>query len=1056
MPGLTTATELDPDSGIRVVVTPSQSSYFAGEPFTVTVTFTNTHSPDASPLPGSSRPSGHKRGAHSISSAPLARPPTSPGIGPPKSSIPGPSSSSLGLGTGTHNKEDVPLVRKGLIGKVPSVLPLQKGGADEVELPELLEQRRKRLLAKSKSLSVSIAPHEFEEQVGGEATIPAPNYAQGSFDPRISPTSPRISSPLTRSDTLPLGAKHPHARKQSVAEGQAEISSPAPSQQQSSYTPASSTSTFSLALDPIVEGVTSPYPSTPSLVSPTFETGPSHHHHANSNTVYAYPPPRSSSSSSSRRHSHAGLGLGHGQPPSSLKLNPGPPPSSASTTHPRFPPTAPNTELILYSYAQLKGFLSLTPLPNVHLTQEQKHTLNATRSALLRRSVVGGGRMDISASLHSSSSSSHPNSAGLITPGSAGLSIGPGQGSLGQSQGPGHRRRPTHSRSSSFSTGLLNLLSPSSPSTSISFSPFPPSPLPYPDSAGSVGSPSSHPYSNPSPHTHPQHQLPLPSPLGPGIPNKPNPRLGHGHGHRSRPSTAGLSPGPTSRFPSSPVPSNNTLGHLSSPIGLGLGMSMGMGEEDIDPEVPLPTFEVQPAMLAVDLLLAPGESKSYTYTLPLPDVLPPTFKGRTLKFSYELEVGTCRAGTGVGTSTSSTTPSAMSENSVSRVMKVPIRVYNNVVVGRTIKPYEILWPLSKAATMPVKDMQGKVVEVTSKHGSVNGAKKNGGLIINGTSAPSAVQKPPPSSLLGTFTDLQDYARRLLASFPEVAVLTFTKAAYRLGETVLGVVEINERKSRSRVLQLSAILESHESLPSSISPSLPTRILRRVHAEHHTSFLTSTIRTTFSLDIPSDASPNFQLHLGPPQPGAPPTTPGGLEWKVRLCLLVAVCDESAREGTEGVRMRGMVRVGERGEWGSGWVPTKGLAPLEKVREREVGALGAAAAAGTLTPTQTPRTPMGWGAFLVGSLFGNGMMEGDVGMQASEDGDDQDDDDDDDGVEDGYDGIKPDLLGGVGKGVDFGGGEGGWRDVKMETVECEVPIKMWPGNTAFKAADIVFDV
>ena len=37
---------------------------------------------------------------------------------------------------------------------------------------------------------------------------------------------------------------------------------------------------------------------------------------------------------------------------------------------------------------------------------------------------------------------------------------------------------------------------------------------------------------------------------------------------------------------------------------------------------------------------------------------------------------------------------------------------------------------------------------------------------------------------------------------KVAVLTFTKSAYRLGETVLGVVELNERRSRSRVLSVS--------------------------------------------------------------------------------------------------------------------------------------------------------------------------------------------------------------------------------------------------------------
>ena len=36
---------------------------------------------------------------------------------------------------------------------------------------------------------------------------------------------------------------------------------------------------------------------------------------------------------------------------------------------------------------------------------------------------------------------------------------------------------------------------------------------------------------------------------------------------------------------------------------------------------------------------------------------------------------------------------------------------------------------------------------------------------------------------------------------KVAVLTFTTSAYRLGETVICVVDVNERLSRSRVLKV---------------------------------------------------------------------------------------------------------------------------------------------------------------------------------------------------------------------------------------------------------------
>ena len=116
------------------------------------------------------------------------------------------------------------------------------------------------------------------------------------------------------------------------------------------------------------------------------------------------------------------------------------------------------------------------------------------------------------------------------------------------------------------------------------------------------------------------------------------------------------------------------------------------------------------------------------------------------------------------------------------------------------------------------------------------------------------------------------------------------------------------------------------------------------------------------------------------------------------------------------------------------------------------------------------------FLVSSiLYGNA---GEVGTEREyHDGDilgmGEDDDDDDDhggagrgrgrdsafgglGLDDGYDGIIPDMAGGVGVGVDYAGGEEGWRDVKLETVECEVPVKVFPGNTAFRALDVVFDV
>jgi len=131
---------------------------------------------------------------------------------------------------------------------------------------------------------------------------------------------------------------------------------------------------------------------------------------------------------------------------------------------------------------------------------------------------------------------------------------------------------------------------------------------------------------------------------------------------------------------------------------------------------------------------------------------------------------------------------------------------------------------------------------------------------------------------------------------------------------------------------------------------------------------------------------------------------------------------------------------RGAWSSSWRAPKSLAPLEKV---QTGA--------------EKIKPRSWTQLLYDSVWNT------VNTVGVEDGGNQHHDGDGGDVEDGsrdergYDGIKPDLAGGVGVGVDFAGGERGcWNEVKLETVECEVPIRVWPGNTAFRALEVVFDV
>lgn len=85
-------------------------------------------------------------------------------------------------------------------------------------------------------------------------------------------------------------------------------------------------------------------------------------------------------------------------------------------------------------------------------------------------------------------------------------------------------------------------------------------------------------------------------------------------------------------------------------IGGSLGGLLGNNElssikatQDIASLRSIPILTTPQSVLFVDLQLAPGESRSFTYRQRLPDSLPPTHKGRAMKISYNLTIGTQRA-----------------------------------------------------------------------------------------------------------------------------------------------------------------------------------------------------------------------------------------------------------------------------------------------------------------------------------------------------------------------------------------------------------------------------
>ncbi|KAG8758312.1 hypothetical protein FRC11_003892, partial [Ceratobasidium sp. 423] len=347
-----------------------------------------------------------------------------------------------------------------------------------------------------------------------------------------------------------------------------------------------------------------------------------------------------------------------------------------------------------------------------------------------------------------------------------------------------------------------------------------------------------------------------------------------------------------------------------------------------------------------------------------------------------------------------------------RVIRVPIRMYNHVSIGQIPRPYDLMWPIARRREGPM--LAGSVED--SKVSPTGPGKSTSRLTTS---------QPPPDKNKLTRLGLESYARKLLVeSNPNalaaelsklrlspggfrneddesanmscrdavevvtrhskkvsydiakdgktVAVITFVKASYRLGETILGAIEFNTPSMDGQVLKYSATLESTESFPLH-TPAPQTR----KHAEHHVAYASGAQRAAFSLDIPSDGTPTFVLRGG--EAAGRGGIEGGLQWRVRMALVVCMAPSA--------RARYLEPDGPRNEWGEAWRACGDVAPM-----------------GPADPKAPPTTGEGWGSFFRG-WTGD---EEPVGQEVNE----------------------------------------GWTRLKPETIECELPIAVFPGSTAYQ--------
>lgn len=338
-------------------------------------------------------------------------------------------------------------------------------------------------------------------------------------------------------------------------------------------------------------------------------------------------------------------------------------------------------------------------------------------------------------------------------------------------------------------------------------------------------------------------------------------------------------------------------------IGESLGGFLGGGElssikdmRGIASSRAIPLLSTPQSILFVDLRLAPGESRSYKYSFRLPRGLPPSHRGKAIKISYKLVIGTQR-------------PGGAKEQQVKSV-EVPFRILGSVnthgeLLGHDLmSPYIILRDQArvkaiegsasgnlesseelKARTkvkpnnLTLNDFLSYVDELLTR------PRQNSSLgLLSPTEAPrsrrqSSIEEPSTAkeaidmAILRSniATESQQSANRfeIARSGKRVAVVMLARPAYRLGETIAAAIDFTNADIPCYAIHAS--LETSEKVDNSIalrSEASILRVTRKIHVSHSESTLFAR-RVVFSPTIPVSATPEFI------------TSGVSLDWRIRI-------------------------------------------------------------------------------------------------------------------------------------------------------------------------------
>lgn len=362
------------------------------------------------------------------------------------------------------------------------------------------------------------------------------------------------------------------------------------------------------------------------------------------------------------------------------------------------------------------------------------------------------------------------------------------------------------------------------------------------------------------------------------------------------------------------------LGSIGESIGdlLGSGQPSSMREmKDIADSESIPLLATPKSILFVNLELDPGQSRSFEYKYKMPRGLPPSHRGRAIKVTYNIMIGTQRPGI------SRAQAQQMSQISVPFRLFGGVNTHGESLGHDLMSPYIILKEKatittlspSTPATPPPRqadssksaleaaDFQVYVEQLLDASDREQGLLSptvgfhsqtpRTPLMSHANSGPMSRSTSPPHAAPSVRT-LIDHAVRwaglrhsaiyspttfnIARSSLPIAVLKISRSALRLGDLLICVMDFSQAKLPCYALE--ATLESSERVDPSLairSPQSVERVTRRVWART-TECTLGAGRASWSFQIPVIGTPSFA------------TTGVGVEWCVRVEIVVAMQEQ----------------------------------------------------------------------------------------------------------------------------------------------------------------------